>query len=222
MRKSVIILIGILVSGSHLFSQDKDFGLWTGVQIEKDLGKRFEVELEFANRLEDNLNQRDETFADASISYRISDWAAGFGYRFTNNYDPERDYSLSHRYIWQIRYRPDWNRFSFDYRIRFQSQYFNIRSSEHGKIPDNYIRNRLKVSYNIKKSDFEPTISYEYFYRLNQMGSDRFERRRLTLSMEYEINKDNTIGLAWIYHENFNVTNPVKRYIISLEYKLEI
>ncbi|MGC9341353.1 MAG: DUF2490 domain-containing protein, partial [Bacteroidales bacterium] len=191
MRKSFIIFIGILVSGSYLYSQDKDFGLWTGFQIEKDLGKRIEVDLEFANRLEDNLNQRDETFADADISYRIADWATGFGYRFTNNYDAERDYRLSHRYHWQVRYRPDWDRFSFDYRVRFQSQYFDIKTSEDGRIPENYIRNRLKVSYNIKKSDFEPAVSYEYFFHLNQMGPDRFERRRLTLSLEYEINKDN-------------------------------
>lgn len=222
MRKLIYIIGLAFLCIPHVYSQNKDFGLWTSFGVEKKLAENIELDFGVANRQKDNLNQRDESFADIGISYRYADFAAGFGYRFTDNYDQERDYRLSHRFAWQIRYRPDWERFSFDYRFRFQSQYFSIQSSENGRIPDNFIRNRLKVSYNIKKSDFEPYASYEYFFRLNQMGPDQFERRRLTLGLEYEINKDNSLGLEWILHETFNVTEPAKLYVIALEYKLEI
>lgn len=222
MKKVFFIYLLIIMFTGNVFSQTRDFGLWTGFEMQTKLGKRFELEFGLENRMENNLLQRDESFADLRLSYRTGDIAAGVGYRLTNNYEEKKNYGISHRLITQFRYRPDWKRFSFDYRIKYQSQYFNIYSSEDGKIPEIYIRNRLKVKYKIRKSDFEPSASYEYFYRLDQKGENRFERRRLTLSIEYEINKDNSIELSYIIHKIYNVTDPESDYVIGLSYKLDI
>jgi hypothetical protein len=222
--KKVFILILFLchLAALPILSQEKDFGLWTSIELEKKIIKNLELDFGLANRMQNNITQRDESFIDMGVSYRYSLFAAGFGYRFTNNFRFGRNDEYSHRLFCQLRFRPEWNRFRFDYRLRYQSQYFSLLTSETGNIPDTFIRNRLKISYNIRKSDFSPSFSYEYFYRLKQSDPSEFQRKRLTLGMDYNINKSNTIGVSYIKHETFNVINPRVSHIIGLEYKLEI
>ena len=221
-KKNILILFLCYLFVVPVLSQEKDFGLWTSFELEKKIIKNLELDFGLANRMQNNLAQRDESFIDMGVSYRYSLFAAGFGYRYTNNFRLGRNDEYSHRLVWQLRFRPEWNRFRFDYRLRYQSQYFSLLTSETGNIPDTFIRNRLRISYNIKKSDFRPSVSYEYFYRLKQYDPSEFQRRRLTLGMDYNINKNNTIRLSYIMHETFNVRNSRVSHIIGLEYKLEI
>ncbi len=225
MKKQLIIACLIIIIGNTavVFAQNEDFGLWTSVGTEANIGKRFELNVSIENRIRDNLNRRDKSFLDTRISYRKGLFAAGFGYRISNNNEEEKGhYGYSNRFIWQLRFRPEWKRFSFDYRTRFQSQYFNIYSSEDGCIPEKFFRNRLKASYNIKKSNFEPSASYELYYFLDQRGNDLFKRRRFIAGVEYELNKKNSIELSYVFHKTINVKNPRQNHIISLEYKFEI
>ena len=218
----IVILLLLGVNSTFVFAQQKDFGLWTAFELEKDLSKNLELDIAVENRLKDNLNQRDESFINTDISYRFGLFAAGFGYRLTNNNEKEENYGYSHRFHWQFRIRPEWQRFSFDYRIRFQSQYFNIQSTENGFIPENYLRNKIKADYTIRKSKFEPSVSYELFYFINQTGNNYIHRKRFSLEMEYKINKNNSFQLSYIIHETINEKDPVNRYILGIGYKLEI
>lgn len=218
----IITILFFVLNSTFLFAQQKDFGFWTAFELEKELSKDLELDVTVENRLEDNLNQRDESFIGTDISYRFGLFAAGFGYRLTNNNENEENYGYSHRFHWQFRIRPEWQRFSFDYRIRYQSQYFNIQSSENDVIPENYLRNRIKTGYNIKKSKFEPSVSYELFYFINQKGNNYIHRKRFSLEMEYKINKNNSFELSYIIQETINEVDPVNRYILGLGYKLEI
>ncbi len=218
----IVIILFIGLNSTFLFAQQKDFELWTAFELEKDLSKDLELDIAIENRLEDNLNQRDESFIGTDISYRFGLFAAGFGYRFTNNNEKEEGHGYSHRFVWQLRFRPEWHRFSFDYRTRFQSQYFNIYSSKSGIIPENYFRNRMKASYNIRKLDFEPSVSYELYYFLNGKGNNYIQKKRLGFELEYEINKRNSFELSYIIQETVNEKDPENRYVLSIGYKLEI
>ena len=223
MRRLVLCIYSMLLFPYfQIIAQQKDFGLWTSFEAEKKIVKNLEAQMGFSNRLKDNLNQRDETYADIGISYRYRILDFGTGYRFTNNNKDMPDFVYSHRLIYQLRLRPDWDRISFDLRARYQSQYFGLQSSETGKIPENFFRNRVKVSYDIKKSDFEPSASYELFYRLSKYLPAKYERSRLTMGLEYSINKNNAVELSYILYQTFNNSNPTLNHIVSLQYKIEI
>ncbi|MFW5821042.1 MAG: DUF2490 domain-containing protein [Bacteroidota bacterium] len=224
MQKGLIYIFTLIFCVIFLpvHSQDKDFGLWTSVELEKDLSKNLELEIGIENRLEDNLNQRDETFFDTGLSYRKGIFVAGFGYRITNKNERGGSSGYSHRFIGQMRLRPEWKRFSFDYRARFQKQYFNIYSSENGHIPENFIRNRVRAGYNIRKTDLEPSISYELFYLLDHREKGFFQKGRFKLELSYEINKKNSLEISYIVQETINEADLQKTYVIGIGYKYEI
>ncbi|MGQ8336748.1 DUF2490 domain-containing protein [Sunxiuqinia sp. A32] len=199
----------------------EDFGLWTGMEIEKKINKRFDTEIEFGNRLRNNLNQRDESFMGLALTWSKKDLSFSTSYRISNENDEDR-YNVAHRLALQGQYEIEIDRFSIGYRARVQSQYKNINSSKDGHIPESYLRNRFKVDYNIKGLPLKPALSCEFFYRINKYAVKQFERRRYILGLGYKINKDNQVGVSYILHETFNKNNPSKQHIIGIDYKLEI
>ena len=220
LRFLIFILIG-LVTGIKSYSQTEDFGLWTGIEVEKKISKRFDWSIELANRMQDNLNQRDKTYIGTEISYSKKIFSTSFLYRLSNEkkkkYEP-----TSHRFTWEIEVAPKIDRFKLSYRGRLQTQYTGINSSEDGHIPESFFRNRLKLDYNIKGLPFKPSVSYELFYRINQYTTRQIEKNRYIVGLDYKINKSNSVGLSFLINETVNVVEPVKRYIMGIDYKLKL
>ncbi|NQU86825.1 MAG: DUF2490 domain-containing protein, partial [Mariniphaga sp.] len=204
---SLFVLLLFVLPGK---AQEKDFGFWAGFELQKEINKRFDFEVELGHRLAENLTQRDESFLGAGLAYSKKQFATGISYRFTNENSVKRSYELAHRFVWQARYKPEINRFAIDFRIRVQAQYSSINSSENGHLPVSFLRNRIKLSYNIKGIPLEPSISYELFSRINNYKTKGLERQRVKLGFNYKIFKNNEIGVSLIWHETFNVNKPVK------------
>lgn len=212
-------LVFFYAKESH--AQNQDFGLWTGFEFERKINKRFDIEGEIGHRLKDNLNQRDESFAGIGISWSKKRFSLSTGYRFTNEKTDE-NHRIAHRVVFQGSYNHKLNRLTFQYRPRLQIQYKAINSSKNGHLPESFLRNRFKLDYNIKGIPLKPLISYELFYRFNQYTDKKTERQRWVLGMNYKLDNNNRIGLAFIIHESLNTTNTLKRYILEINYKLEI
>ncbi|MBN1822612.1 MAG: DUF2490 domain-containing protein [Prolixibacteraceae bacterium] len=216
----IVIFLVIIVVPS--FGQQKDFGLWTGFEVEKKLSKRFDLDAEIGYRLKNNLTQRDESFAGISISYSKKRLKAGAGYRLTNEYNAKRTYDIAHRMVAQVGYSPKINRFTLDYRFRFQAQYNAVNSTPEGHIPVTYIRNRLKLSYNVKGIPLEPSLSYELFTKFNNYQKEDNEKTRLDFSISYKLFKNNEIEVSLLRIGSFGVDDMAKQMILSIGYKLAI
>lgn len=219
--KYLIIIILINGLSCKLYSQKQDFGLWTGIEVENKLSKRFDLAMELGNRWKDNLAQRDESFASVGISWSKKAWSFATNYRFANEKNKD-NYNLAHRFYLQGKYDFEFNRFSLSNRSRIQMQYKNINRSENGKLPESLFRNRLSLDYNIKGIPLKPEISYEFFYKINNYATKQIEKSRFILGLGYKINKDNQVGLSFITQKTVNQPNPSKKYILGIDYKLEI
>ena len=202
--------------------QENDFGLWADFELEKKLNKRFDLGAELGYRLENNLTQRDETYAGLALSYSKKRFGISAGYRFTNEFSIKRTYDLAHRLMAQAMYKPKINRFTLNYRARFQIQYSAVNSTPNGHLPVSYIRNRLKLSYNVKGIPLEPSLSYEVFTRTNWYLPVRNEKQRFLAALSYKIfdNHEVTISvLKQTYHFN---EEPKSLAVIGVGYKLKI
>ena len=221
-KSKLIILLILFVSGGNLFAQEQDFKLWTGVQIEKEIVNNLNLDLELNNRLEDNLNQRDESFLDLGIHYYINDLKLSILYRFSNENKKRDNYIYSNRFSYQLSYKYELQRFRIDLRSRYQSYYEQWFSSENGMIAENYFRNRIKLRYDISGSPIEPLISFESFIGTDQDNANQFLKQRISLGANYNINKKNTIGIVFHIQNEKNVSNPTDNYILSLSYSFKL
>ena len=203
-------------------AQEKDFALWSSFEFEKKLTKGFDVEVEAGHRIENNLSQRDETFAGLSLSYSKKKVAFAVGYRLTNDYNRKRTYDWAHRIALQANYKPEIKRVTINYRIRIQAQYSAVNTTPEGYLPTSFLRNRLKVSYNVKGIPLEPALSYELFTRINSYAESVNERKRLEMSLSYKVFKNNEVKLSLIRHETYNIDSPKAITVLGLGYKINL
>jgi len=218
----VLVSIAIGAIDQEISAQDKDFGLWSSFQIETEWSDHFELDVEVGYRLKDNLKQRDESLIQAGLTYKYWWISASAGYRFANENVPSRTYSLSHRWITQMEFEPEWKRFNLGYRLRYQSQYTDISSSENGHIPDNFIRQRFQIDYNIRKFPVDPFFHYEVFTIMGKSLPAFSEKYRASAGVVIKINKDNSMKISYMKNDFINNNDQTESYILKLEYKLEI
>ncbi|RKD90732.1 DUF2490 domain-containing protein [Mangrovibacterium diazotrophicum] len=216
-----LLTLLFILAGLPLSAQQKDFGVWTGLALEKALTKRWDVELEAGYRQKDNLNQWDKWFGGAEVSWSRKFFKAGLLYRYSYENGMKRT-SNSHRLGVESQLKTDLDRFTLSYRGRVQAEYSNYESSEKGQIPDSFFRNRVKASYNIKGMPLEPWLSYEMAWRINSYSTRQIEHERYTAGLDYKINKHNAIGISYLLNRRKNVASPQNSYIVSLDYKFKL
>lgn len=230
MRIRVCILITLIVFAQQRIKAQAtdDFGIWTTIEVEKSLSKKWSVNGELEFRTKENLEEIARIAAKIGGEYSIiKNLKVGAAYQFQYFHDLKyADYQPRHRFIGYMQGKQKWGRFTFSLRERFQVTYKDdsdrIKSS--GKIdtykmdPEWHWRNRLKVAYDIPKSIFTPSLSVESFYQLNNPDGNQFDSMRYTLSLGYKLNKKSVINLSGIYDHEMNVDDPENRYILELGY----
>ena len=209
-----------MLVAENLSAQEKDFGIWTELELKTKLNKRFSIELSLENRMKENAMERDKSFAEITVQYGKSWYSFGASYRFANETHSKRVVDYGNRFSLQFNAKTDIKRFTLSMRNKFHSEYFNIYSSENGELPKNYYRNRVKIDYNIKGVPLEPYCYYEFYYRLNSPSENYIERSRFSIGLNYKINKKNKLGIGYLNYHSYE--GKVNKNILSVSYALKI
>ncbi|MCF8381547.1 MAG: DUF2490 domain-containing protein [Bacteroidales bacterium] len=217
-----LVLAVTIFSSRSLYAQQEDFNLWTGIEIEKEVVNNLNIGLELNNRLQNNLSQRDETFVDLGLKYDIKDLSLFVNYRLSNTFDKDTKYGFYNRFTAGAGYKFKLARFTTDLRLKYQQQYDEWQSSENGLIPENYLRSRIKLKYNIMGLPLEPYTSFETFQGLNNTNMWFLEKQRLSFGMKYDINKRNSLDFVLHRQTEINQSFPSKKTIFSISYGLEL
>lgn len=204
-----------------LFSQQKDFETWSSVELQYNISKKLRISLTDELRLKNNSTTIKKYFFDLCLSYKFNKYIKIAGnYRLIqrNNID----YSTGHRFYADLSLKKEIKRFDLSYRTRYHSQYIDINSSEDGLTPENYLRNKISIKYDIKKKSLFPFASYELFYQVGNPGKNEFNKMRFTVGLEYKINEKNNFDLFYRIQPRFNVNNPLTSYILGINYCLSL
>ena len=147
----------LVLSSYNSYSQNNDFQVWNSLRINKKIFKRTNVSIKGGIRFRENSSLISKYFTDIKLSHRIkkTDMSFSLGYRLINEYN----IYLSSRYENRLyvdyshSYKYDRIKLSVRDRMQFQGQYVEY---------DLLYRQKFDLSYNIRKTPFEPFLEFEY------------------------------------------------------------
>jgi len=197
---------------------------WTAASFSQRTWIKAEVAKEIVNKLELSVSPQvrflekfelDEYFFDTNLEYKISKHIdIGAGYRLGNNINKKGETESFGRYNLDLKTDYSINRFHPRFRVRFTN------ADDFGDENDNikYLRYRIELEYNIKKSNLEPYVLYELYHNLqkNKLRKGRFES-----GLMYKINKHHRINAFFRLHDYLK-SNRESIIILGLSYKLDL
>lgn len=204
MNKSSCILL--LFCPFLLIAQEQDFQQWSKIGVSYDLNKDLSVSLDQGFRFRENASLPDVIFSNLSLKYDlIKKWSVAIGYRYITDFDLSQNTSTSHRIYSNINYRKKKKRWLMKNRLRYQYQEENFT-----------LRDKVSLSYNIRKTPLEPFTAFELFFK-----DSEFKKWRYTLGASYPFLKEFDIDVYYRLQESFNTNNPKQLHILGLgmEYK---
>ena len=204
MNKSSFILL--LFCPFLLIAQEQDFQQWSKIGVSYDLNKDLSVSLDQGFRFRENASLPDVTFSNLSLKYDlIKKWSVAIGYRYITDFDLSQNTSTSHRIYTDINYRKKKKRWLMKNRLRYQYQEENFT-----------LRDKVSLSYNIRKTPLEPFTAFELFFK-----DSEFKKWRYTLGASYPFLKEFDIDVFYRLQQSFNTNNPKQLHILGLgmEYK---
>jgi hypothetical protein len=212
----------VFLAGITTQAQVNDAGLWTSLSLEKRLNKKFSVELNQEVRLFENLSEVGSFYTEIGASYRLSKiFEASAGYRFINKRRLDDSYSIRHRFLVNLNARKKWGQVSSALRVRYQSQYRDVNSSEDGRIPENYLRTKLTFKYDLNKR-YQPVLSGETFFHLNHEEGVLMDGYRIGAALEYDLSKRSDVELGYLIDREVQRNNPWTNYVITLSWNYRL
>ena len=217
-KNKFLLFLFIFFFALNASSQVNDAGLWTSINLEKSISKKFSVSLSEEVRMNENISEVGSFFTDLGLNYKLNKFVRfGAYYRFANKRRVDDTYSERHRYYFDVTLRGKYRFFTLSFRSRFQSQYTDIYTSPDGKTAENYSRNKLALKYELNKKVSFYT-SYEIYSPLRSYDKVFKDNTRYNFGMEYSFNKMHSIDLSYMIQQESNVKKPWTDYVVCLGY----
>jgi hypothetical protein len=212
------ILLILLLTGLNVTAQVNDAGLWMDVNIEKKITRSLAVEFTEEVKLYENITEVGTIYSDLGLTYDfLKRFRVGGSVRFTNQKRLDDSYDSRFSYYFDFSFREKIKPLVFIVRLRYQSQFTDMFTSEGGTVPKNVFRPKATIKYEITKH-IRPGASAELFFLLGGNYPESFVQWRTSLGVEYVINRSNSLELYYMLKKEVNVNNPLTSYIIGLSY----
>ena len=218
----LLILTIILLSVQPLAGQEtkvvRDLQLWTGVALEKKVGKDWTFSLAEEIRFKQDISEINNYFTDAGVRYRISkNFALEAGYRYTRDRKSDGTYETLTRYNLDLRYKGQLDYISIHYRLRYQKEVEGFNLLDQGVDYEKYVRNRIRIRYDDFKK-FKPYVSAEIFQLFSPNQTPEFEYVRIQGGVKYEPGKIGVFGFALGFNRELNEIKPAMIYMLRANY----
>jgi hypothetical protein len=210
----------------HVLAQSDyidDAALWIGFNLEKKINKHWLVRLEQQNRINENMSSYGRGNIDLGLTFKLNKNLRLMGdYAYLKRPNADNSFTNEHRLFASILLRKNIGKWTCSYRNLFQMRLKDIYSSEEGKIPKFFVRNKIGLKYDINKL-VSPYVSYEIYYPLDQSKNKGFSKSRSVIGMEYTINKKTQAEFYFLYQYQLNAFNQTNRdFVYGLSIKREL
>jgi hypothetical protein len=191
-----------------------DHQSWTKVSLEKKIPYSLKLKLSQGLRLKDQLSTFNQTFFEASLSYKDSNGLRiNIPYRYTVFED-----KIKHRLSFGASYQYSFKPISLKYRIKFYRLYENGEPlEEDGEALGDLIRSKFTIKYRSGKKT-NPYISGELFHLLNT-NNNMLNEYRASFGIEIDLPRKNSIIFFYMFKkEDIAKSNPDEINVFGLSY----
>ena len=220
MIKKILVSVFVIASTSIVFAQadQRDFHLWTAIEVNHKLNKKTELSAQFQSRFDREVNRLRGNYFSIDASHKL-----GKGYRLL----------LDARFATSSR----WDKYRFGIglqknikfdekgnselklRALYQYQFFPTADVQYGiDVPQQNCRFRASFTKKIIKKTYL-TIQSEPMWRA-EAGSFFFRRVRSTISVKRSLPGPWAIQVG--YTRQFNFNNPADIQIVSASLSYEL
>lgn len=203
-----------------------DAGHWNTFGITYGLTKHYSILFTEECRIRENYSRLNLFYTNIGFEYKMNKYfKTSLVYRWIDKYMDDNTFSFRHRLMWDATVKYPFKGWSVSYRHRLQVENRNVYSSESGKVPEWYSRNKVELNYALT-SKLTPYISAEFRYQMHDprnIESDHtWHRTRWQGGFDYEYNKKSKFGIYYLVQKEYNVSAPENIYITGLEYNLTL
>ncbi len=215
------LFLFIILSFQQVKAQQNDAGLWANIYLEKKLVKHLNAHLNQQYRWNNNISTYHLGYADMGLTYKVAKFMnATLDYVFmerryiSNKYNSEY-FSARHQFYFDLTFKYDINNLKIHYRSMVQAQIKDVYSSEAGKVPSYYFRNKLTLQYNLSRR-LKPYLACEIYYNFLHPSGNEFDRTRYFGGIFYALSLQNELEFYYLIQRNYNVKDPTNDYVIGL------
>lgn len=225
MRNKIFTLcFFVLILDQSCFSQNDDFGIWYGLNIESSVNKKLEIDVSAMIRTFDGASKIEQKFLEAGISYKFNKYLSiAASYRIIDKLEDNSELHLRHKSFADVKGTLPVGNFYFSSRFRFQVQKKTFIEKESDKVPDYHGRIKLKLIYKIPQFPVNPYLSVESFVLLFRNSDRLIDKNRLTPGFDYKISKKHSAGIEYIFQRDLLPRiSDINIISISYTYSLQL
>ena len=212
------LLVSVSLSG---FSQSEDFRTWWAAELRGELLNTIDFKVTPEIRFVDNSTHLSSIITDFDASSPFLQYfRIGGQYRY-KKINIKNEYQVN-RFGLYLKARYKFKSFRLGYRALYHWEYVGINTREGGAIPYQYHRHKISMAYYKKKWDLRPGMSVEYFLNHKPVETIYEQKLRLTIGLDYIINKRLSVSMSYKYQEEFFVNRPLTAHILAtkISYRL--
>ncbi|TAL58782.1 MAG: DUF2490 domain-containing protein [Bacteroidetes bacterium] len=229
MHKGFLLAVFVYCLLSTVYSHSQDYpdaGSWNTFNLEYSLHAKFTGLFTQECRIRENFSRLNLFYTNLGIEYKVAkNLKAALIYRWIDKYEDDNSFSFRHRIMLDLMLKHKFGKFVTAYRNRTQVEERDIYSSDDGRVPEWYSRNKFGVKCDMEKR-YTPFASVEFRYQFHDprnIDSDKtWHRTRSVAGVEYKINNKNIFAAYYLVQIEYNVAAPQDQYIVGLEYTLSL
>ncbi len=220
------LLLFLTFLSSQVFTQPQnDAGLWLDVNVEKKITQAFSVVFTEEMRMNENITEVGTVLTGLGLEYKfLKKFRVGVHYRYSNKRRLDDSYDNRHKWYLDVHYKEKIRPVTVILKLRYQSQYTDIYSSEKGEVSKDHLVPKITLKYDLKRK-FEPYLYGEIYcivgtrseHKYNP-GGEPLDQWRVCAGVEYSFNRMHMIDLHYLVNKEENVKDPVTSYVFGLSY----
>ena len=209
----------MLILPLALSAQEQDFQIWSRFALKYDASASTRIYIEEEFRFRENAQRLDKNHTELGIAQDLTDrFRIGGFYRFISIRDNSSLSNNRHRFAIQASYDIDLAPWTLWVRPRFQSTFGAIGRSSDWNIPEHYLRTETGISRRPKGSKTEYHADIEWWFPIGRGMPFHTDQYRFTAGVEFRIDRNRRIDLAYRLQQELQVNNPERYHIICLTY----
>jgi hypothetical protein len=223
------LLIPVFISAALPFSCSaqtyRDAGLWTTVSLEYEVTRKLTFVADEEFRLRNNFTEVNLFYTNLGITYSPNrSFKFGLTYRNIQKFRLDGFVSFRNRIMLDFIVKHKINPWTFSMRTRVQGEFQDYYTSEYGKIPEFYLRNKFEIKYDLDR--WTPYASIEFRYQIYERKTPEtdglYHRARPAAGVDFKINKHHSCGVYYLVQKEWNVSEVDELFIAGVQYTVKL